>query len=169
MYSIIHLRSALPPPSSMPSSMDSSTAGGSAATGRTVGGRSVNFSGCRGRPPKKPLFGRDDRLARDGARLMTGHFRPPALLLLPAAPTAASTSILAAVGRPASPPPVAAVAASATVDLTFGGNAGDHSDHLIRATAMAVTSPIDSVWSRTTTRCYLLSPAWHIIPDLALQ
>ena len=115
MYSIIHLRSALPPPSSMPSSMDSSTAGGSAATGRTVGGRSVNFSGCRGRPPKKPLFGRDDRLARDGARLMTGHFRPPALLLLPAAPTAASTSILAAVGRPASPPPVAAVAASATL------------------------------------------------------
>ena len=47
---------------------------------------------------------------------MTGSFRPPALLLLPAAPAAASTSIVAASGRPASPPaPVAAVAASATL------------------------------------------------------
>ncbi len=34
-----------------PSSMDSSTAGDSAATGRTVGGRPVNFSGPWGCPP----------------------------------------------------------------------------------------------------------------------
>ena len=87
--------------------MDSSAAGDSAATGRTVGGRSVNFSGCRGHPLKKPSFGRDDRLARDGARLMTGPFRPPALLLLPAAPAAASTSTAAALA-------VVAAAATAT-------------------------------------------------------
>ena len=113
--------------------MDSSTAGDSAATGRTVGGRSVNFSGHRGRPPKKkPSFGRDDRLARDGARLMTGPFRPPGKLPfaapaapVAAAPAAASASIVVAVGRPAFPPPAAA--ASAAVNLTFS-NAGDDSD-----------------------------------------
>jgi len=45
--------------------MDSSTAGDSTANGHTVGGRpvTVNFSGRRGRPPKKPLFARDGRLA----------------------------------------------------------------------------------------------------------
>ena len=102
IYSIIHLRSALSPPSLM----DSSTACGSAATGHTVGGRSVNFSGCQGHPIKKPSFARDDRLARDGARLMTGPFCPPAQLLH-AAPAAASASIVAAVGRPAAPPPAA--------------------------------------------------------------
>ena len=51
---------------------------------------------------KKPSFARDDRLARDGARSMTGPFRPPALLLH-AAPAAASSSIVGAVGRPAPP------------------------------------------------------------------
>ena len=82
IYSIIHLRSALSPPSLM----DSSTACGSAATGHTVGGRSVNFSGCQGHPIKKPSFARDDRLARDGARLMTGPFCPPAQLSTPLPP-----------------------------------------------------------------------------------
>jgi hypothetical protein len=115
--------------------MDSSTtAGNSAATGRTVGGRpvTVNFSGRRGRPPKKPSFARDDRLARDGARLMTGPFRPPgeppfAVPAAPAAPATASASIVVAVGRPALPPPAAAATASAAVDLTFS-NAGDESN-----------------------------------------
>ena len=111
--------------------MDSSTAGDSAATGRTVGGRpvTVNFSGRRGRPPKKPSFARDDRLARDGARLMTGPFRQSGLppFAAPAAPAAASASIVVAVGRPAFHPPAAAAAASAAVDLTFS-NAGDDSD-----------------------------------------
>ena len=47
----------------------------------------VNFSGCCGRPPKKPLFARDNWLAQDGARLMTGPFANPACrLLLPLPP-----------------------------------------------------------------------------------
>jgi hypothetical protein len=99
--------------------------------GRTVEGRpvTVNFSGHRGRPPKKPSLARDDRLARDGARLMTGPFRPPGEppFAAPAVPAAASASIVVAVGRPAFPPPAAAAAASAAVDLTFS-NAGDDSD-----------------------------------------
>jgi hypothetical protein len=106
--------------------MNSSTAGDSAVTGRTVGGRSVNFSGRRGRPPKKPLFAKDAHLAQDGACLMAGPFHPPALLL-PAAPTAASASVMAAIGLPAFPPSAAAVAASAAVDLNFS-NAGDDSN-----------------------------------------
>ncbi len=111
--------------------MNPSTAGDSAATGCTVGGRpvTVNFSGRQGRPPKKPSFARDDRLARDGARLMTGPFRPPGRppFAAPAAPAAASASIVVAIGRPAFPPPAAAAAASAVVDLTFS-NDGDDSD-----------------------------------------
>ena len=89
----------------------------------------VNFSGRRGRPPKKPLFARDNQLARDGARLMTGPFRQSGLppFAAPAAPAAASASIVVAVGRPAFPPPAAAATASAAVDLTFS-NAGDDSD-----------------------------------------
>jgi hypothetical protein len=83
----------------------------------------VNFSGRQGRPPKKPSFARDARLAQDGARLMTGPFHPPALLL-PTSPTAASASVMAAIGHPAFPPLAAAVAASAAVDLNFS-NAGD--------------------------------------------
>jgi hypothetical protein len=111
--------------------MDSSTAGDSAVSGHTIGGRpvAVNFGGHRGRPPKKPSFARDDRLAQDGARLMTGPFRqsgrPP--FAAPAAPAAASASTVVAVGRPAFPPPAAAATASAAVDLTFS-NAGDNSD-----------------------------------------
>ena len=72
------------------SSMDPKAAGNAAAASRTVGGRPVNTSGGRGRRPKKPSFGRDARLARDGARLMTGPFRsilgqisPPPPRLLP--------------------------------------------------------------------------------------
>ena len=84
------------------SSMESSTAGDSDATGHTVGGRSVKIGGRLGRPPKKPLYARDDRLAQDDACLMTGPFRLPALLLH-AAPAAASSSIVGAVGRPAPP------------------------------------------------------------------
>jgi hypothetical protein len=57
--------------------MDPTAAGNAAASSRTVGGRPVNTAGGRGRRPKKPSFARDDRLARDGARLMTGPFRPP--------------------------------------------------------------------------------------------
>jgi hypothetical protein len=89
----------------------------------------VNFSGRRGRPPKKPSFARDDGLARDGARLMTGPFRQSGLppFAASAAPAAASASIVVAVGRLAFPPYAAAAAASAAVDLTFS-NAGDDSD-----------------------------------------
>ena len=89
----------------------------------------VNFSGCRGRPPKKPSFARDDRLVQDGARLMTGPFRRSGLppFAAPAAPATASASIVVAVGHPAFPPPAADVAASAAADLTFS-NAGDDSD-----------------------------------------
>ena len=76
---------------------------------------------------KKPSFARDDRLAQDGARSMTGPFRPPALLLH-AAPTTASSSIVGAVGRPAPPTLAAAAATSATVDLTFGNSGGDSDD-----------------------------------------
>ena len=58
--------------------MDPRAAGNAAAATRTVGGRLVNTSGGRGRrPKKKPSFARDAQLARDGARLMTGPFRPP--------------------------------------------------------------------------------------------
>ena len=58
--------------------MDPTAAGNAAAATRTVGGRLVNTSGGRGRrPKKKPSFARDAQLARDGARLMTGPFRPP--------------------------------------------------------------------------------------------
>jgi len=58
--------------------MDPTAAGNAAAAIRTVGGRPVNTSGGQGRrPKKKPSFARDARLARDGARLMTGPFRPP--------------------------------------------------------------------------------------------
>jgi hypothetical protein len=62
----------------------------------------VNFSGRRGRPPKKPSFARDDRLARDGARLMTGPFRQSGLpaFAAPAAPAAASASIVVQVEFP---------------------------------------------------------------------
>ena len=48
----------------------------------TVRGRPVNTDGRRGLPLKKPSFGRDawlvqyGTLAQDGARLMTGPFRP---------------------------------------------------------------------------------------------
>ena len=111
--------------------MDSSTAGGYAANGRTVGGRpvAVNFSGRWGRPPKKPSFVRDNRLARDGARLMTGPFRPPGKppFATPAAPAAASASIVVAIGRPAFPPPAAAAAAAAStaVDLDSDDSSDD--------------------------------------------
>ena len=58
---------------------------------------------------------------------MAGPFCPLAQLLH-AAPAAASASIVAAVGRSAPPPCChATVAASATVDLTFG-NFDDDSD-----------------------------------------
>jgi len=58
--------------------MDPTAAGNATAATHTVGGRPVNTSGGRGRRPKKiPSFARDARLARDGARLMTGSFRPP--------------------------------------------------------------------------------------------
>ena len=82
--------------------MNSSTAGDSAATGHTVGRRPVNIVGRLVRPSSKnPSFARDDGLARDGARLVTGPFRPPALLPFsaPAADAAASASIMAADGR----------------------------------------------------------------------
>ncbi len=128
IYSIIYLRSTLPTlPSPPPSLMDSFTAGDSAATGRTIGERSVNFSDRQGHPPKKPLFARDARLAQDGTRLMTGPFRPPALLL-PAAPAAASTFVMAAIRHPASPPSAAAVSASAAVDLNFSNAVNDSND-----------------------------------------
>jgi hypothetical protein len=69
-FTLLFISGACSLPSSPPSSMDSSTAGDSAATGRTVGGRSVNFSGRRGRPPKKPSFASDARLAQDGTSLL---------------------------------------------------------------------------------------------------
>jgi hypothetical protein len=125
-FTLLFISKARSLPSPPPSLMDSSTAGDSAAIGCTIGGRSMNFSGPWGHPPKKPLFVRDARLAQDGACLMTGPFRPPALLL-PAAPAAASASIMAAIGHPAFPLSAAAVAASAAVDLNFS-NAGNERD-----------------------------------------
>ena len=66
------------------SSMDPTSASNDATATHTVGGgRPVNTDGHRGRPLKKPSFGRDARLvqdgalAQDGAWLMTGPFRPP--------------------------------------------------------------------------------------------
>ena len=81
--------------------MDPTAAGNAAAASHTVGGRPVNTSaGGRGRRPKKPSFGWDARLARDGARFMTGPFRPPgeppvftpAAAPAPAATAASSTA-----------------------------------------------------------------------------
>jgi len=71
-----------PPPSSRTTAVFScrllpSTAGNAAAASCTVGGRPVSTAGGQGCHPKKPSFGRDPRLARDGARLITGPFRPP--------------------------------------------------------------------------------------------
>ena len=134
--------------------MDSSTAGGSAATGCTVGGRSMNFSGCRGRPPKKPSFARDDRLAQDGTRSMTGPFRPPSLLLLPAAPAAVSASTVAAVGRPAFPYPAAAAGASGVaVDLTTFSDVGDDNNSNGSGSCKIVVDTHDDLASMQEEEC----------------
>ena len=103
--------------------MDSSTAGDSAANGRTVGGRpvAVNFSGHRGRPPKKPSFARDDRLARDGARLMTGPFHPPS------EPPVFTPAATATAAPPPAPAPAAATASSTAVALDLTSSNDNYS------------------------------------------
>ena len=126
----------------------------------------VNFSGRWGRPPKKPSFARDDRLARDGARLMTGPFRPPGEppFAAPAAPATASASIVVAVGRPAFPPltAAAAAAASAAIDLTFS-NASNNSDDSAICVVEPTLRPAESK-AKTPFVC-LTGDILHVMQD----
>ena len=97
------------------------TAAGNAATGSyTVEGRPVNTARGRSRRPKMPSFGRDARLARDGARLMTGPFRPPGKppVFTPAAAAAAA---------PAPAPTATASSTAATLDLNLTSSNDDYS------------------------------------------
>ncbi len=67
--------------------------------GRTQEGRPFSAPSQLGSQRKKSLFTRDDRLAQDGARMMTGPFRPPTL-----PPSDANTTTSAAEPLPLLPP-----------------------------------------------------------------
>jgi hypothetical protein len=95
--------------------MDPTAAGNAAAASRTVGGRPVNTARGRGRRPKKPSFGRDARLARDGARLMTGPLRPSDK---PPVFTPADAAAPTATLTPAPAPAATASSTAAVLDLT---------------------------------------------------
>jgi len=53
--------------------------------------------------------------------------------------------------------------------LKFISSAQSFGFCLIRATTMAVTWPVASVWTPTSMRRFSSSPAWRHIQDLALQ
>ena len=62
--------------------------------GRTRGGRTANPPRRGPQATKKPSFQRDNRLARDGARMFTGPLRPPAMSTISSnANTATSAAI----------------------------------------------------------------------------
>jgi hypothetical protein len=98
--------------------MDPTSAGNAAAASHTVGGRPVNTSGSRGcRPTKMPSFARDARLARNGAWLMTGPFRPPDEPPV-FTPAVSATAAVAPAPAPAPAPAAAASSTPAALDLT---------------------------------------------------
>jgi hypothetical protein len=93
--------------------MNASTAGDSAASSRTVGGRRITTGGCRDRcpsPARLPLWHRDPRLEwnHDSWAAMAAAAAPPAM---PHAATAAAAPS-------AVPPAAAATIAPPQIDLS---------------------------------------------------